>query len=273
MPWPVRLRPPSTAIAGIAVIAMVAGCQRLPESSTSTSAGSGAASTDDDDMGGTFADESDASDSQDSFDDECNPVTQTGCSGSERCTATKVGGAVVYTCVDDPPRHDLFETCTPSIASGIDGCAAGHVCLGDESGAGLCVALCRVNGDCEQALCLPDTLENIPYCAPDCSPFEASCAAPLQCRRQGNRFSCKIARESDVGGLGSPCATSDDAGCGSGFVCLPGGLVPGCSTESCCTNLCDLSGPDPCATPSICGAVLSGAAPGYEDVGACFVPA
>ena len=44
-------------------------------------------------------------------------------------------------------------------------------------------------------------------------------------------------------------------------------------TDNCCTALCDLSGADPCIAPATCVQVLMGPAPGFEDIGACFVPA
>jgi hypothetical protein len=37
--------------------------------------------------------------------------------------------------------------------------------------------------------------------------------------------------------------------------------------------LCDLGGADPCDVPATCNAVIDAPAPGFEGIGACFVPA
>jgi hypothetical protein len=254
---------------------VLVGCQRLTDQTGSSSGSASGTSGNDSEGGGTFLPDTDSSGGQDTTNDmsECNPATQTGCPAGEKCTATKAGGAVVYSCVDDTPSKQPEETCTPDLSSGEDGCPAGYVCLGDVSGSGLCVQLCEVDSNCDQGVCIPDAVESVPYCATECSPFEPSCPAPLQCRRDGQRFACKFVEEGDVGISGDPCTPVEDGGCGSGYVCVPGALVPGCSSDSCCTNLCDRSGPDPCTSPAICNGILSSPAPGFENVGACFVPA
>jgi hypothetical protein len=175
--------------------------------------------------------------------------------------------------VDDTPSLQPEEMCTPELGTGEDGCPGGYVCLGDVSEQGLCVQLCQNESDCEAAACIPDAIEGVPYCATECSPFENSCPSPLQCRRDGQRYACKFAGEGDTGSVGDPCTVVEDGGCGGSFTCVPGALVPGCSSDNCCTNLCDLSGPDPCTAPSICAALLTNPAPGFETIGACFVPA
>ncbi len=203
----------------------------------------------------------------------CDPVAQIGCSPGEKCTALVTGGVIVYACVSDPAGLDPNSPCQPSHEDGIDGCPAGTACLGDESGNGLCAALCEANAQCEQAVCLAARESDIPYCAADCSPFESLCPAPTLCRRNADRFSCSFLDDGDVGGAGAPCGIADDAGCGPGFACLPGALVPDCGTDNCCAGLCDLSENDPCASPSTCNSILQAAAPGFEEIGACFVPA
>ena len=122
-------------------------------------------------------------------------------------------------------------------------------------------------------MCLSATVGSAPYCADDCSPFEALCTSPTQCRRNDERFSCRVPRESDVGGGGSPCEQEDDGGCAGGFVCVAGALVPGCTEGNCCAPLCDLEAVDSCGSPATCNQALSAPAPGFETIGACFVPA
>jgi hypothetical protein len=135
------------------------------------------------------------------------------------------------------------------------------------------VALCLKDSDCDQALCIEDPVEDVPFCADECSPFESLCTSPLQCRRLDDRFVCRFPTLADVGGYGDACSLDQDQGCGPGFACLPGELVPDCTTANCCTNLCDLSGPDPCGAPATCAQVIESPAPGFESIGACFVPA
>ncbi len=203
----------------------------------------------------------------------CDPVDQTGCPSSEKCTAIISGGVVIYACVADPGGLEPTSSCQPSLADGIDSCPAAHACIPDEAGNALCAALCEDDGDCDQGQCIPSREDDVPYCADDCSPFEASCPAPLSCRRNGNRFSCQFLSESDTGAAGSACAIDDDSGCAPGLVCIPGALVPDCTTDNCCTTLCDVTDAMPCSSPSTCIPLLQGPAPGFEEIGACFVPA
>jgi len=251
-----------------------AACQQLPSTeddddgpSAPASTGGGTLLPGNDDTGDEMADGDSGGESV------CNPVTQIGCPPSEKCTAILSGGEIVYACAADSGGLDPNSSCQPSPADGIDGCPTGYACLRDEGGNSLCAALCLADADCTQAQCIPSRELPIPYCADDCSPFEASCPSPLSCRRNGNRFSCQFIGEGDVGPAGSPCAIADDAGCAPGLVCLPGALVPDCVTDNCCTPVCDVTEAMPCSSPAICSELLPGAAPGFEEIGACFVPA
>ncbi len=251
----------------------LAGCQQLPESS------------DDDDGAAPATDASSTSDGsflQFDTDSEgqgdengssvCDPVTQSGCGAGEKCTAQKVGASVLYVCVADTGIFDAFGSCTPALTTGDDGCPAAYACLGASTG-GLCLPLCTSDADCAGGICRPDPYDFVPHCSNDCSPFEPSCQAPLQCRRRDARYACVLAREEDVGTDLSPCELADDAGCATGYACLPGELVPGCSEGNCCTPLCDLGGADPCPSPTTCTDVTETDVPGFEDIGACFVEA
>lgn len=202
----------------------------------------------------------------------CDPVAQTGCDPEEKCTALRHDGQVEYACVSDPTTLELTSPCTADPAGGVDGCPPGSACLTDEQGVGVCLPLCIDHGDCDDALCLMHPLDFVPYCASHCSPFEVSCPAPLQCRRESDRFTCEFITMSDNGTTGDPCSPFDDGGCAPGFVCIPGALVPTCMTDSCCTSLCDLTDPDPCPSPATCAPALPGPAPGFEEIGACFIP-
>lgn len=253
------------------------GCQRLPDEDSDSG---GPSNPNDDDTGGTFIPpDSDTGDEDDEGADEtgsgsiCDPVAQTGCAMDEKCTAILSGGEVTYACAADMPSLDPGDPCSAAHDSGLDGCPAGYVCLEDEGNNGLCAALCQNSGECPQGQCLPARESDIPYCADDCSPFGSLCPAPTACRRNGIRFSCKFLGENDVGGAGEACGIEDDAGCAPGLACVPGALIPGCTSDNCCTPLCDINEADPCASPSTCQSILMNAAPGFEEIGACFVPA
>jgi hypothetical protein len=257
----------------------VMACQRLDvdsgeESSPSLETGTGTTSDDDDD------DDDDDDSSEDSEDPDtggptefdCDPVAQTGCNGSEKCTVVLQAGVPAYVCVDDDQTIDPFDGCEEALGSGADGCPGGYACLADETDVGLCVPLCLDSSDCSDAVCLPELEDDIPYCASECSPFEGGCAAPLQCRRSEDRFACRFARPDDTGGQGDACTQLQDAGCAEGLVCLAGALVPGCASDNCCTVVCD-TGVDTCDSPSTCVPLFDAPAPGNESIGACLVPA
>ena len=203
----------------------------------------------------------------------CDPALQTGCAAGEKCTAITSSTGPVFTCVGAGGSElQPFDPCQASPETGLDACPAGTACIGTTS-SGLCLPLCSSNSDCDGAVCSADPVNELPFCADDCSPFESLCAAPLVCRRNDERFSCGFLREQDVGGEAAPCDTTSDAGCAAGFACITGTLVPGCSSPGCCASLCDLGGADPCDVPATCNVVIDAPAPGFEEIGACFVPA
>ena len=203
----------------------------------------------------------------------CNPVAQTGCNPGEKCTAVKVSGAEAFACVSDPGMLEPYASCSAALHDGRDGCSAGFVCLEGADEAGACVPLCLTNSDCNNGLCVYHSTDQVRHCADDCSPFSSDCTAPLQCRRASDRFVCKFPGDGDLGNQGSPCLIEEDVGCNIGFVCVPGPLVVGCTEPNCCTSLCDVSDADTCPGASTCNVLFSSPAPGYADVGACFVPA
>jgi hypothetical protein len=255
------------SLLGLGLGLLVGGCQRLAvedpvDSGQDLPDNTGAATfvqDDDDDDGG--------------LETGCNPVAQTGCNPGEKCTAVQVSGSHdTYACVDDPGTLEPFSPCSASLHDGIDGCPAGYVCL-EAAEVGACVPLCLTNTNCEGGLCVYHSTDNIRHCADDCSPFQSACVSPLECRRASDRFVCKFPAEGDVGTQGAACQVEEDFGCSAGFACLPGPLVSGCTDSNCCTTLCDLSGPDPCVGAQTCNALFSNPAPGFDDVGACFVPA
>jgi len=264
----------------LSLVAVLA-CQRLDGASSESSSmlsdtGTGSTSDDDNDNDNDTETSDPSSDSEDPdtggpgvFD--CDPVAQTGCNGDDKCTVVLQAGEPAYVCVSDNASIEPLDSCGATLGSGADGCPAGHACLADETDVGLCVPLCFDSSDCVDAVCLPELAHGIPYCASECSPFEGGCATPLQCRRTDDRFACRFARPDDVGGQGDPCTPQQDAGCGEGLVCLPGALVPQCTSDSCCTRVCDVNS-DTCDSPSTCVPLFDAPAPGNESIGGCLVP-
>ena len=255
------------------------GCQRLPGDEEDDGGGDGPPN---DTTGGTFlpGNEDTTTNNGDEQPQEtegqssvCDPVDQTGCVSGQKCTAIVTAEGVEYTCAAAPGGLGPSEACSASPSDGIDGCPAGYACLADEIGAGLCAPLCESNGDCTQAICTPARESDVPYCADDCTPFSSPCPVPLACRRNGDRFSCLFLAEGDVGGPGDACGVTDDAGCAPGLVCLPGALIPDCTNDNCCATVCDTTDADPCIAPASCLSILESPAPGFETIGACFVPA
>ncbi len=258
------------------LLLLALGCQRLDVESSDEgpTPGDTTGSTSGESEGSSASDESDEGTDPEtggSVTFDCDPIAQTGCNPDEKCTVVLQAGDVNYTCVADDISLEPLGDCESALETGTDGCPAGYACLDDENDQGLCVPLCLDSGDCDNAVCLPELEHGIPYCAAECSPFEGGCAAPLQCRRLNDQFACSFARPDDVGGQGEPCTTQEDAGCGEGFVCLPGGLVPSCSSDNCCSTVCDVLNGE-CESPSTCVPLFDSPAPGSESIGACFVP-
>lgn len=261
--------------AALVVCALVVGCQRLDGDALSTSIGGGTVG---DDSGGgtvagTIADE--GSSSAETGNGEgpsmaCNPVTQTGCNPGEKCTAVTASGSYDYQCVGDAADIGLYESCEQSAGSGVDGCAAGTTCIAPEDLGGQCMQLCLGNSDCDDALCVAAPVTHIPFCAPECSPFDAACPGATQCRPENDRFVCRFFDNSDTGQTAEPC-TGRDGGCGEGFACFAGALVPDCTADSCCTPVCNTNDADTCASPTACTPMFAAPAPGAEFIGVCIV--
>jgi len=258
-------------------------CQQLPQGADIGSGGddgdddggstSGDTGSDDEESSASADDDGDATGNDDGNPTlDCDPVAQTGCNPDEKCTAIESAGEVTYTCVADTDDLDPFSPCTPALASGMDGCPPGYACFGDEEDNGVCLPLCLDHGDCEDALCVAPPTTDATFCGSECSPFESLCPASMQCRRVTDRFVCNFPRTSDVGGQAEECFLDGDGGCGEGFVCLPGELVPGCTSGTCCTAVCDTTLPDSCDSPSLCSTLFETPAPGAETFGACYVP-
>jgi len=259
------------ALAGLLPLAA---CQRVPFDQApvpeDSSSGSG---------GGEEGGASNGGEAGGGFDPEfkCEPGDPTTCPEGQKCSALSNGGPQnKYQCVNDDGALLPGDDCTPSPGTGQDGCAAGSVCLLSDPDAsiGRCLKTCRNDADCEPGLCTESPFTGTTFCADSCDPLGATCPQGLVCRQGQDRYFCGMAIEIDTGQNGDNCIGTSLRGCVENYACLPGALVPDCASGHCCTNTCDLDlGDEQCASPSLCRPLFSAPAPGFEGVGACFVPA
>jgi hypothetical protein len=248
----------------LAIVVIGASCQRVPDDGLSFDEGADA-----------NPDEGDMDGGDDGLDlPPCSLSLPNACPSGSRCTYVLDSVESGTVCIPDTVVHDSWDTCTPAPATGRDGCPTAHVCLAgrETSNTGTCVPLCNSSASCEGGLCAEDPRTLVDYCGDPCSPLLDDCPAPaLSCLFDAGVFACLVPTEFDEIGVGEACPDTDSRGCEPDAVCLQGTLVPGCTTSSCCTNVCDTTGPTSCASPAECNALPVSSTPGLEDVGACFV--
>jgi hypothetical protein len=207
---------------------------------------------------------------------KCEPGDPTSCPEGQKCSALSTGGPQnKFQCVNDDGALLPGDECTPSPGSGQDGCTAGAVCLvgGPEDTLGRCLQGCRNDDDCEPAKCTQSPFSGTTFCAESCDPLASSCPQGLVCRQADDRFLCGMTIDIDTGLNGDNCDLVSLRGCVENYACMAGATVPGCASPSCCTNTCDLElGDDQCAQPSLCRPLFAKPAPGFEGIGACYVP-
>lgn len=168
-----------------------------------------------------------------------------------------------------------------SIASGVDTCDLGLMCWNaDVNNKGRCVIMC--GGSQEQPACPDDLICDVSnggvllLCVQACDPLTPSCPVGQICLPGGDmQFVCDVDASGDQGGYGDACAYVNV--CDQGLLCVSGSSVPGCKTDGCCTEYCDLSQDNVvCAgAPAQECAPYYGdnaAPPGYENVGVCTIP-
>lgn len=209
---------------------------------------------------------------------DCEPSGTPACPMGQKCTAVSEGGLQNhFKCVPDDSALLPLDPCTPAPESGQDQCGAGTVCLSstqDDPLAGRCFPLCRNDIDCEPGLCSTSPFTGTTFCADSCDPFVGTCPPGLGCRQGKDRFICDMLLDVDIGTEGTNCSEFNGRGCAPTYVCMPGALVPNCGSSNCCTSSCEISeGDGQCASPSLCESLFPDPAPGYENIGACFVPA
>ena len=169
-----------------------------------------------------------------------------------------------------------------SVASGVDTCDVGLICWNtDANNQGYCVQMCMGSpGDpkCPEGLiCDISNGGALLLCVTSCDPLTPSCPVGQICLPGGDKqFVCDVDASSDQGSYGDPCAYVNV--CDQGLLCVAGQSVPGCKTDGCCTEYCDLGAPDVVcagAPEQECVSFYDNdaAPPGYENVGVCTIPA
>ena len=221
---------------------------------------------------------------------ECDLFAQD-CPEGEKCMPWANDGGTAWNATrcspisDNPGQAGDMCTVEGSGVSGIDDCDIGSMCwdVDPETNMGTCVALCT--GDEADPICEdPDTacaIVNegaIVLCLPSCDPLLQDCPDGQACYPINDDFLCVPDASGEMGVYGDPCEFIN--ACDPGLMCLGAAAVPDCTgSQGCCSEVCDTS--DPSGDAQCSGADQAcepwyeeGAAPpGYEDVGACALPA
>ncbi len=243
-------------------------------SDTNASADSAASAADGDDGGGSGG--------------TCDAFAQD-CPEGEKCNPYAANGGSAWdgaTCVDvaDSPAS-VGDPCTVvgSAASGVDNCVLGAMCwnVDPETNAGTCIELCSgspANPSCDTpgSICVVTNMGFLPLCALACDPIVQGCDDREGCYPADDAFVCAPDASGDAGGgYGSACGFLN--ACDPGLACIQASEVPDCPGASCCSEFCELDGPNMCsgsASGMECVAWFAdGDAPaGLDHVGACAIP-
>jgi hypothetical protein len=221
---------------------------------------------------------------------ECDLFAQD-CPDGEKCMPWANDGgtwnATRCSPIDDNPGQPGDECSVEGNgASGIDSCDLAAMCwdVDPKTNMGLCVAMCT--GDSSNPICDdPSTTCSIAndgaivLCLPICDPILQDCPEGSACYPVAEDFVCGPDASGEMGAYGDPCAFINV--CDPGLMCLDASATPNCESAACCSEVCDLSDP---AGDAQCSGAAEGqtctpwyeegaAPPGYEDVGACALPA
>ncbi len=205
----------------------------------------------------------------------CDPGEQD-CPKGQKCTSfvsTPGNDTVDAThCVDVMGDRAFGEACER--IEGNDDCGTGLFCMTDVSGhlgEGVCLEFCTVNQPCEfGGECFAFNDGALPLCQQLCDPLIQDCPPTQGCYQAFDSFVCAMPGPPAGGGNdGDACGTIQ--GCNPGLVCAAG--TDGCTEPSCCTPVCDLSGPaTQCTAPDECIQALEDPPPMLSQVGICAVP-
>ena len=165
---------------------------------------------------------------------------------------------------------------------GEDDCGNGLYCyyIDEETNSGTCIEFCT--GDPTNPMCGPEAICTIvndgvlvlcrPECDPtiqDCEPANSGC---YQATGTGS-FTCIIDKSGPTGAYGDACELISS--CDPGFACVDAVNQPGCTSNRCCTNFCDLNAGNTCPQADQgeqCEPYYDIPDPGYEHVGICVLP-
>jgi len=206
-------------------------------------------------------------------DSTCDPVCQTRCCTSQKCSAVYNGEGpsanTGFRCFDSTATRRLGERCDVQGAATQnrqDNCAPGLICVEGNVG-NYCLQLCRGDGDCAEAgtRCEPRTIElakaanSVSVCGlapttcdPTLNAASAGCPANLVCylvesnQSQGDKTVCEIRSGETPRNLS--CSRSRD--CLAGLTCPTSG--PGAGI---CRPVCSRAAtPDSCPPGTTCQA-------------------
>jgi hypothetical protein len=213
------------------------------------------------------------------------------CPLGEKCMPWADGGATwnANKCMPVAAHpHEPGDGCTAlgGGTSGLDDCASASMCwdVDLETNTGTCVAFCTGSLEmpvCDDAAttCIVANGGVLAVCLPTCDPLAQNCPdADDGCYPAGDAFACAPDASDSEGSYGDPCEFINV--CDPGLVCTDGDRVPACASTACCSQLCDLSQPNPAAQ---CSGEAQGqdcipwfepaeAPVGFEDVGLCALP-
>jgi hypothetical protein len=203
----------------------------------------------------------------------CDPMAQD-CPEGEKCVpwASQGENWDATKCVPVTGDNMVGESCEYAGAvEATDDCDENGWCFGvDVEGMGTCYGFCDPGETCPDGQsCLVANQDSIALCIDTCVPHHSeNCAAGTVCVPNGfdGVFMCMPGQTLPAD---APCESGDY--CPLGQACVPAFQLEGCMGESCCTDWCDTSEPDPCEPPLSCQAVMwQGEVPaGLETAGVC----
>lgn len=217
----------------------------------------------------------------------CDIWTPGDCGDGEKCMPYASSGGT-WDALKCSPLADnakeLGDECLADMgpAGGVDDCGAGLFCyyVNADTNVGTCIEFCT--GSPSAPMCGPQTICTVVndgvlvLCRPECDPVIQDCepegSACYQATGTGS-FTCIADKSGNSGAYGDACEFISS--CDAGLACLDATAVPGCTAGSCCTNFCDLTGPNTCpdaASGQQCEPYYDLPDPGYEHVGICAVP-
>lgn len=174
------------------------------------------------------------------------------------------------------------------IASCLDNCPAGSICIADDVDTltGYCQDFCDTQNQdscganqlCRATFDNNDSFVTVPVCAQRCDPLQQDCAAlgweGWLCQPTGPtspEFFCHQPTGPTPRVEFEECMIPSD--CSPGLSCLTGTNVLGCEDlNRCCTSYCDTTAEDSCNNGNACIS-LDSEVPGSESVGLCANPA